>query len=217
MPTHLQREIENVKKRVLHLSALVEDRVQRALEAVLRRDEGVARKIIDSDIEIDTLEVEIEEECLKVLALHQPVAVDLRFLIGAIKLNHDLERLGDQAVSIAKQATHLAGGEKADIPADLPELGRKSVAMLKKSLDAFVNMDQKLARQVCADDDEVDALNRKISSEVQANMRQNPERIGQLLRVLSTSRHLERVADHATNIAEDVVYMTQGEIVRHKV
>jgi len=162
------------------------------------------------------MEVDVEEECLKILALYQPVAIDLRFIITALKINNDLERIGDLAVNIAERSEFLARQPEVHVPLDLEKMTEKTQSMLTKSLDALVNMDCDLAHQVCAADDEVDAMNRQMYLTVQDGIRQHPEQLESLIHLLSASRHLERIADHATNIAEDVIYMAEGQIVRHR-
>jgi len=216
MPVHLQREIERLKKKILSLGAFVEDNVRKAVKSIEERDSKLASQIIESDLEIDHAEVEVEEECLKILALHQPVAIDLRFVIAVIKINSDLERIGDLAVNIAEQAFFLAAHEKVDIPFDFAGMSEKAQRMLTMSLDALVRMDSALARTVCALDDEVDAMHRDMYGQVQDGIRRRPEQLESLTHLISVSRCLERIADHATNIAEDVIYMLEGEIVRHK-
>ena len=216
MPKHFERELERLKRSLLTLAAKVEERLRMATKAIETRDGNLADLVIDADHEIDEMEVDIEEECLKVLALHQPVAIDLRFIIAVIKINNDLERIGDLAVNIAERAAFLASQRKLDILFDFPGMAEKAQSMVKRSLDALVNMDNKLAWEVCASDDEVDAMNREMFIQVQNSMRKNISRMECLIHLLSASRHLERIADHATNIAQDVVYMIEGEIVRHK-
>jgi phosphate transport system protein len=216
MPKHFEKELEKLKRRILSLGANVEERLRISIKAIETRDGNLANQIIESDQEIDEMEVDIEEECLKILALHQPVAIDLRFIIAVIKINSDLERIGDLAVNIAERARFLASKRKLDILFDLPGMAGKAQSMLKKSLDALVNMDSRLAWEVCASDDEVDAMNRDMFIKVQNAMRKKINRMECLIHLLSASRHLERVADHATNIAQDVVYMIEGEIVRHR-
>jgi len=216
MTIHLIREVEHLKKMLLELSALVEDSVWQAVKAIEKRDAALANQVIDADTAIDQVEVEIEEECLKVLALHQPVASDLRFLVAVFKMNNDLERIGDLAVNIAERAAYLATQTRMTAPFDFPAMVEKARRMLKNSLDALVNEDVNLAREVCAADDEVDVLNRKMYELVEKEGQKNPEDLNGLLHLLSASRHLERVADLATNIAEDVIYMATGEIVRHR-
>ena len=216
MSIHLKREIDKLKKMVLALGATVEDNVAKAVNALRTRDIALAERIIASDQDVDRKEVELEEECLKVLALHQPVAIDLRFVIAVLKINNDLERIGDLAVNIAERALVLSKLPPIDIPFDFAGMTEKTQGMVKDSLDALVNMNTRLAWQVCAQDDDVDAINREMYFQVQEGIRAQPERMEALIHCLSTSRHLERIADHATNIAEDVIYMAAGEIVRHK-
>lgn len=216
MPKHLQRGIENLKKMVLSLGARVEASVRDAIHSLVDRDGDLARRVIEEDFEIDHAEVLVEEECLKILALHQPVAIDLRFIVAVLKINNDLERVGDLAVNIAERSVFLSNQAPVDIDFDFAGMAHQARQMLKRSLDALVNLSVDDAHQVCADDDDIDAMNREMYLRVQEAIRANPDRIESLIHLLSTSRHLERIADHATNIAEDVIYMIEGEIVRHK-
>jgi phosphate transport system protein len=179
------------------------------------RDSALANKAIDADSLIDHMEIDVEEECLKILALHQPVAVDLRYLVATLKLNSDLERIGDLAVNIAERAAFLATQPKVDFPFDFSDMAKKVQIMVTKSLNALVNIDAPLAREVLTMDDAVDAINREMYERVNRGIQQNPENLNALIHFLSVSRNLERIADHATNIAEDVVYMIEGAIVRH--
>jgi phosphate transport system protein len=213
---HLEREIESLKKLILALSATVEDNVYKAVRSLTERDSALAEEIIKSDVAVDQTEVAIEEECLKVLALNQPVAGDLRFLVAILKINNDLERMGDLAVNIAERAMFLATREKPDVPLDLPLMAEKTKAMMKKSLDSLMKQDTTLAYEVLATDDEIDAMNREMYRQIQAAIRRKPEQLESFIHLLSCSRHLERIADHATNIAEDVIYMIDGVIVRHR-
>jgi phosphate transport system protein len=215
MTLHFERELERLKKRILSLGAMVEERVRMAIRAMETRDRALAKKVIKADEEIDQMEVDVEEECLKILALYQPVAIDLRFIIAVIKINNDLERIGDLAVNIGERAAFLATQKRVDIPFDFAGMAEKTQAMLKKSLDALVNMDAGLAWEVGAADDEVDAINRDMYLQVQEGIREDIDRMECLIHLHSASRHLERIADLATNIAEDVIYMVKGEIVRH--
>jgi len=216
MAQHLRREIENLKKKILALGARVENSVRDAALSIEHLDSDLAQKVIDDDILIDNMEVEAEEDCLKILALHQPVAVDLRFIVAVLKINNDLERIGDLAVNVAERAAFLASQPKVDIASDLLDMAQNCQLMLKNSLDALVNHDAVLAGKVCKADDMVDKMNRQMYLKVQKAILKNPEQISTLIHLLSASRHLERIADHATNIAEDVVYMVDGKIVRHK-
>lgn len=216
MTVHMKREIDKLKKMLMSLCEVVEESLRQAVKSIKERDEKLAEKVIETDIEIDHMEVDIEEECLKILALYQPVAIDLRFIITALKINNDLERIGDLAVNLAERSKFLAGRQSENIPFDFDEMTEKTKSMLHKSLEALVNMDAKLAYEVCAADDEIDAINRQMYLMVQDTICNHPERTESLVHLLSASRHLERVADHATNIAEDVIYMIEGRIVRHK-
>ena len=212
---HFSRELEKIKKQILSLGAMVEEQVRMATQAVETHDAELAQKIIESDYDVDEMEVEIEEECLKVLALHQPVAVDLRFLIAVIKINNDLERIGDQAVNIAERVDVIAKRDLSDLFFDYSSMGEKVQKMLKMSLDALVNMDYDLAFSVVIRDDEVDQIKSEAYDRIKQAMRKLPDKIGYLINLLLISRHLERLADHATNIAEEVIYLIEGEIVRH--
>ena len=216
MAKHLQREIENLKKKILSLGARVESAVHEAIRSIQKRDTVLARKIIEEDIQIDHAEVEVEEEGLKILALHQPVAIDLRFIVAVLKINNDLERIGDLAVNIAERSSFLASQPVVSLSFDFAEMSEKTEAMLNRSLDALVNLNPELAHKVCADDDVIDTMNREVYLCVQETIGAHPEQIASLIHLLSVSRHLERIADHATNIAEDVIYMIDGQIVRHK-
>ena len=216
MPKHLQREIENLKKNLLSLGARVETVVHEAIRSIEERDADLAQKIIAEDIEIDQTEVEVEEDCLKILALHQPVAIDLRFIVAVLKINNDLERIGDLAVNIAERSVYLASVPPIRVSFDFSGMSKKTEKMLNQSLDALVNMSSELAHEVCAEDDEVDSMNRRMYIKIQEAVKVHPDQITPLIHLLSVSRHLERIADHATNIAEDVIYMIEGQIVRHK-
>ncbi len=215
MSTHLRREIERLKRQLLNLSAVVESSVQKAVRSISERDDKLARQVMDADTEIDQMEVDVEEDCLKILALHQPVATDLRFIIAVLKINNDLERIGDLSVNIAERAIYLANKEKVEIPFDFPKMSALTQSMLHRSLDALVNMDRALANAVCAADDELDKINRDMYTKVKNGIRNNPEQIDSLINLLAVSRQLERIGDHCTNIAEDVIYMIEGTIVRH--
>ena len=215
MSKHFHRELQKLKKRILSLGAMVEERVYMATKAIENRDSDLAEKIIKSDYEIDEMEVDIEEECLKILALYQPVAVDLRFITAVIKINNDLERIADEAVNIARGVKYIAKGEKLHFDFDFYSMAEKAEAMLKKSLDALVNLDVDLAFKVCLLDDEVDQFNGEAHRKVKDVIKDNPDHGEYFINLLLISRHLERIADHATNIAEEVIYLIEGEIVRH--
>ena len=215
MTKHFQRELVKIKKKILSLGAMVEERVRMAIQAIEEFDGQIAKKIILSDHEIDEMEVEIEEECLKVMALHQPVAVDLRFLVAVIKINNDLERIGDQAVNIAQRVKTITKKERFDFVFDYSLMAEKAETMLRMSLDALVNQDVDLALKVLLLDDEVDAKKKEAYNLIKRAISESPDNVSYLINLLLISRHLERLADHATNIAEEVIYMIEGEIVRH--
>jgi phosphate transport system protein len=215
MTKHFRRELENIKKRILTLGSLVEDRVRLAVQSVDQIDAEMAQRIIKTDYEIDEMEVEIEEECLKVLALHQPVAVDLRFIIAVIKINAELERIGDQAVNIAQRVEVIAKRPKPPFTFDYSVMGEKAQRMLKMSLDALVNLDVDIAYKVIMMDDEVDQIKKDAYDKIKQAIQSLPERVGYYINLLLISRHLERLADHATNVAEEVIYLVEGEIYRH--
>ena len=212
---HFSRELEKIKKQILSLGAMVEERVRMALQAVETNDGDLAQKIIKTDFEVDEMEVEIEEECLKVLALHQPVAIDLRFLIAVIKINNDLERIGDQTVNIAERVEVTSKRELQDFFYDYTRMGEIAQKMLKMSLDALVKMDYDQAFEVVQMDDSVDDIKSDAYDKIKRAMGEHPDKIGYLINLLLVSRHLERLADHATNIAEEVIYLIEGEIIRH--
>ncbi len=215
MAKHLQREIEKLKKRILSVGGMVEDRLQKVIKAIELKDTAVAANIIRTDFEIDEAEVEIEEECLKLLALYQPVAIDLRFIIASLKINNDLERIGDEAVNIAQRILILSETSYDPICLTYNEMAEKSGLMMRKSIDSLVRLDLDLAFKVIKMDDEVDEMDYQIHNTVMDNIRHNPEHVEYLANFLFISRHLERIADHATNIAEEVVYLIEGEIIRH--
>ena len=216
MSVHLLRQIERLKKRILALGALVEESFEGGIRAVQLRDPVLARQIVANDDRIDQMEIDVEEECLQTLALHQPVAFDLRFVVAVLKINNDLERIADLAVNIAEVAEHLAEHPRLEaIPIDLPTMTRKVQWMLKGCLDALVNIDTGLARQVREMDDQVDEIHRGNYTRIEHQIIDNTRQTGVLLHYLSISRYLERIADHAVNVAEDVNYMAQGDILRH--
>jgi phosphate transport system protein len=212
---HLEKAINELKRLILHLGTDVEESVRLSVQSLTQRKSEQAKQVIDADYEIDQREVFVEEECLKILALHQPVANDLRLIIAILKINNDLERIGDLSVNIAERAVYLSNKAKVDLPFDLQDMAEKVRSMLKRSLDALVNRDEKLARQVCEDDDAVDDLNREMYKCVEQTIKKDPDNLNSYIQLLSASRYLERMADHATNIAEDVIYLVTGEIIRH--
>ena len=216
MDTHLQREIEKLKKRLLQLGGEVENALEKAINALVRLAFDEAHRVRAGDKLIDQMEVDLEEECLKVLALYQPVAIDLRYIVAVLKINGDLERIGDLASNIAKCVLFIEGQQRYEIPFDISLMGEKVSHMLRQSLNALVNLDAKIAKEVIDADEEVDEMDRQAHLVVKEAIQKNPECLECVLQILLTSRHLERIGDHATNIAEDVIYMSEGRIVRHQ-
>ncbi len=217
MSAHMQLEIGKIKRKLLSLSALVENRLHEAVKSLHTRDRDGAHSVITGDVEVDQAEVEVEEECLKILALHQPVASDLRFVVAVLKITNDLERIGDLAVNIAKKTLAFVGQTEFQYPFDLVEISQKTESMLRDSLDCLVHLDTSLAREVCARDAEINGMKRAIRECVEQEIRKRPDHVAFLLKLMAACRNLERVADLATNIAEDVVYLVDGQIIRHRV
>jgi phosphate transport system protein len=217
MSIHFLRRIDKIKGMIITLGAMVEEAVANAVRAVRERDTELAEHVREYDKQIDLKEIEVEEECLGTLALHQPVAHDLRFLISVLKMNHDLERIGDLAVSIAEHSMVLAEMAPLSLAEfSLDEMSEKAQVMLKQSLDAVVELDVELARKVRKSDDEVDDLLRQACENAEVTVQQSGEHVVQKLRLVAVARDLERMADHAVNISKDVVYLVEGEIVRHR-
>jgi len=213
---HLQRDLDRLKREILLMGSMVEEATNKALSAFLYRRPELAESVMEGDDRIDQKELDVEEECLKLLALHQPVAADLRFIIAVMKVNNDLERMGDEAYNIAERASYLSAHDPIGVPGDFPAMVDRVRTMVRDSLDALVNRDTNLARKVCRDDDLVDSTHREMYMALQERMRENAETVERAVRTLSVSRHLERIADLATNIAEDVVFMVDGEVIRHR-
>ncbi len=197
------------------MGGLVEEATNRAITALVRRDRALAREVTNGDGAINDRENLIEENALKILALHQPVAADLRFIITALKVNNDLERIGDHAVSIGERAEMLADLDPLPLPEDFDKLVAVVQSMVHDCLNALVERDADLARSVCMRDDEVDRIHRQMYVDMQAVMRRDPKFIEPAINAISATRHLERIADLTTNVAEDVVFMVEGEILRH--
>lgn len=216
MPLHLQREIDRLKKDVLTLSGMVEDSVERAIRSITERSSTLAQDVMAHDAIIDQKEIEVEEECLKIIALHQPVAFDLRFISAALRINRDLERTGDIAVNIAKRALIInAHMPPLTIHPLFSEAAEHAKKMLKDSLDAYTRLDVDVAKKVCKDDDALDALCRRIFDDITLQIEEKPDNVRVQIHLLMLPRRIERIGDHATNIAEDLIYMIEGEIVRH--
>jgi len=215
MAGHLQRATEKIKKEILSLGAMVEDRLQQAIYAIKTCDFVLAQKIIDTDFQIDEQEIEVEEECLKILALHQPVATDLRFLVAVIKINNDLERIADYASNIAKRFI-ISSDDPGKFKYDYSAMADQAAKMLRKSLDALVRMDVDMAYDVRDMDGAVNAMRNEAYEAMKKNIQAHPEMVGEIINMYLISRHLERIGDHTTNIAEEVIYLIEGEIVRHR-
>jgi len=217
MSKHLQIEIDKLKKKIFELCTMVEESIHNAIKSIIKQDPDIAQKVINNDTAIDTMEIEVEEDCLKILALHQPVAIDLRFIVAALKINNDLERIGDLAVNIAERSLHLATISIDNKPEfNFTPMFDKSIKMIKQSLDSFINFNSKLAYTVCKSDDEIDDMHKEMYSVFKEQINKDIKNTDIMLQYLSISRNLERIADHATNIGEDVIYMIDGEIIRHK-
>jgi phosphate transport system protein len=216
MSIHLQRQIDRLRQDLLAVCAAVVDQVHLAVQALLNHDQDLARRVERQDLEIDRREVENEEEYLKTLALFQPVAGDLRFIVCALKVNNDLERVGDIAVNIARKALKLASLPPTAIPFDLAAMSEKAEALLQDSLDAMLTQNVKLAASVCARDVEVNRMKHANRVQAEEAIRRTPGCAAALLQLLAVSRNLERMADHAVNIAEDLIYLVEGKIVRHQ-
>jgi phosphate transport system protein len=212
---HFESEMQALKSQLLTMGGLVENRIHRAVDSLIHRNEAEAEKVIESDVEINNLQIEIDERCLKILATQTPVAVDLRFIAAAMKINSDLERMGDQAVNIAESTLKCLGQPPLKPFIDLPRMASLAQEMTRDSLDAFVRRDADLARDVLRRDDVVDDLKDQIFRELLTYMMADPGTIERALSLILISRNLERVADHATNIAEDVIFMVEAKDVRH--
>ena len=215
MQRHFHEELDGLKQTLLAMGALVEDQIRRVMRALVERDDEQAREVIARDREVNAYENEIDEKCVELLALHQPAAVDLRFLTTAMKIVTDLERIGDQAVNIAQRTLELNLEPQLKPYIDLPRMADQAQRMVKESLDAFVARDTQLARRVCAEDAPVDALNHQIFRELLTFMMEDAKTIPRAIRLILIARFLERVADHATNIAEMVIYLVESKMVRH--
>ncbi len=215
MSLHLIRQVEQLKKQILALGALAEEAVAQAIDAVAHRDTALARRVIDNDEAIDQAEVDLEEECLHVLALNQPVAFDLRYIIATLKINSELERIGDLANTIAEQAIKLCEAGEIEAPFDFRRMSDLVRTAVKNSLDSLVNIDPDAAETVRKEDDYIDAIHRSTYDNVEKAIKADPQRVGQLLPYITLSRALERIGDHAVNVAEEVIYMARGDIMRH--
>jgi phosphate transport system protein len=215
MQRHFHEELEALKQTLLAMGGLVEDQIRRVMRALVERDDALAQEVIERDQQVNAYDVEVDETCVSLLALHQPAAGDLRFLTTAMKIVTDLERMGDQAVNIAQRVLELNREPQLKPYIDLPRMAERAQLMVKQSLDAFVARDTELARRVCGEDAEVDALKEQIFRELLTFMMEDARTIPRAIRLILISRFLERVADHATNIAEMVIYLVDAKMVRH--
>lgn len=216
MSKYLQNELTKLKKKFYELCAVVEEDVRDAVRSVYEGDVKLAEKVIEKDRQIDMTEIEIEEDCLKLLALYQPVAIDLRLIISMLKINSDLERIGDLAVNISERSIKIISLNRKDDSFDFTDMCEKALLMVKNSIDSMIDFDMKKAETVIEADDEVDRLHEAVFGKVKKALEKQPDNFELLSQYLTISRSLERIGDHATNIAEDVVYMINGTIVRHQ-
>lgn len=215
MQRHFHDELERLKQTVLAMSALVEDQIRLSMRALIERDDALARRVLELERRVNDYDVEIDARCIELLALYQPAAGDLRFITTAMKIVTDLERMGDQAEGIARRAIQLNREPQLKPYIDLPRMAERVQGMVKASLDAFVTRDARLARQVCASDDEVDALNEQIFRELLTYMTSDAGTIPRAILLILIARSLERIGDHATNVAEMVIYLVESKLVRH--
>ncbi len=215
MERHFDEELKGLKNMLLEMASAVEQAIARAVKSLVSREDKIAREVIDSDTAINKMEIEVEDLCLKLLALHQPMAVDLRFIAAAMKINNDLERMGDEAVNIAERAVDLIAQPPLKPLIDIPRMAELAQKMAKDSIDAFVNLDGVLAQDVCVRDDAVDGLNDQVFRELLTYMIGNTATVERAVELILVARHLERIADHATNIAEEVIYIAEGKVIKH--
>lgn len=216
MSVHLTRDLDNLHRSLMSMCTIVEELIHESVNMLENPDPVQAKELKERDREIDEYDVRIEEECLKILALHQPVATDLRRITAVMKISGELERVGDLAVHIAERSCCLGDAPETQVLAKVHEMAKYAVTMLHESIDAYVNLDTAMAHKVCREDDIVDDLNRQVIDTITELMKKSPELVDSSLHLFSATRHIERVADHATNIAEDVIYLVEGEIVRHR-
>jgi phosphate transport system protein len=212
---HFQEELDALKARLLEMGGLAEERVRTAIEALVRRDPALVVQVLEGDGPVNQFHIEIDSRCVKLLALHQPMAVDLRAILSAVKINTDLERVGDLAINIAEAASRYLAHAPVKELVDIPRMANIAQGMLRDALDSFVRRDINLAQRVLDQDDDLDALKTQVFRDLLAFMLKDPQTIEPSLDLILISRHLERIGDHATNIAEDVIYMVSAKDVRH--
>lgn len=217
MERHFDEELKELTKQLLKMSSLVEEAISRSIKALVERKADLAEEIIRTDKAIDILEIEIDELCLRLLVLYQPAAIDLRFITAVMKINGDLERISDQAVNIAERTQEIIKQPLLKPLIDIPRMAALAQKMVKDAIDALVNKDEALARDICKRDDEVDNLNDQVFRELLTYMIQDSKTITIAVELILVGRHLERIADHATNIAEDVIYFVKGKTIKHHI
>ena len=215
MQRHFDEELKLLNQEILRMGSLVEEAIGKAMKALVERDAKLAQAVAQGDDPVNMLEIAIDERCMELLARHQPAGTDLRFLTMALKINSDLERMGDLAVNIAERTLELLKEPLLKPLIDIPRMAQLAQAMVKDSLDAFVRRDAALARNVCQRDDDVDRLNEQVFRELLTYMMEDPKTITRAVDLILIGRHLERIADHATNVAEDVIYLVQGKTIKH--
>jgi phosphate transport system protein len=215
MQRHFDEELKTLKEKILRMGALVEDQIRNSIRSLVERDSNLARQVIATDHRVNAMDVEVDEDCLSLIALHQPMAKDLRFITTAMKISTELERMSDLAENVSERAIELNEEPQLKPYIDIPRIAVHTQRMVQEALDAFVNRDSVLARKVCGDDDFVDNMNHQIFRELLTFMIEDPQTIRRAIRISFISKYLERVADHATNIAELVVYLVEGKIIRH--
>jgi phosphate transport system protein len=215
MKRHFDEELKLLKEKILRMGALVEDQARNSIKALVERDSDLARQVIKNDHLVNAMDVEVDEDCLSLIALHQPMAIDLRFITTAMKISTELERMSDLAENISERAVELNEEPQLKPYIDIPRMATHAQRMVKEALDAFVNRDGALARKVCRDDDFMDDLTHQIFRELLSFMMEDPHTITRAVRITFVAKYLERLADHATNIAELVVYLVEGKIIRH--
>ncbi|HEX9662428.1 MAG TPA: phosphate signaling complex protein PhoU [Candidatus Binatia bacterium] len=210
-----EEELSKLREEILYMGGMIEDQIQKSIKSLVERDSKLAELIIERDHEVNRLDVDIDDICVRLLALHQPAGRDLRFITTGLKITTDLERIGDMAVNICERALELNLEPQLKPYIDIPRMARVAQRMIRESLDAFVREDTELALKVCKDDEEVDQLNSQIFREVVTFMIDDPHTINRAIKISSISKYLERIADHATNIAEMVIFMVKGKSIRH--
>jgi phosphate transport system protein len=215
MQRHFDEELKALKEKILRMGALVEDQIRNSIQSLVERDSDLARQVIANDHRVNAMDVEVDEDCLGLIALHQPMAKDLRFITTGMKISTELERMSDLAENISERAIELNEEPQLKPYIDIPRMAEHAQRMVKEALDAFVNQDAELARKVCADDDFIDGLTHQIFRELLTYMIEDPHTITRAVRITFVAKYLERIADHATNVAELVVYLVEGRIIRH--